>query len=891
MRIVTKRIAVSLTLLLASTTSRALAQIRVEVYAGQPFGVGHIELQVPPHDLPQPLGLDGLAVSEQNGRVYYPTIHSPNIAPIVKDILAETPLIRGGPIRERIGGLLGQILDQPPKTHIFFLFSGNEPLQLTLHTRTPHKMTVRPRVDPIVHKQLLGEWWKRYTASPGFFEQFRGEPDYPPLVENYLISTLATRLNLKLPEKKQTPSTEDVLRKQLALTLGTESVCIGMQQDRILGLTNLHLRADQPLPPPIEPLELIFPPPPGEVRIEPIAMRVPAECMYVRFGSFANFMWMQDTLAKWGGDAQNLVALRGLDHGMSQRMESQLILKQSVMARLFGSTVISDVAIVGTDMFMREGASFGLLFHATSSTFLAGDFARQRKERLDVGGATEKKLTIAGNEVSFITSTDGSVRSYYVADSDFHFVTTSETLVRRFLETGKGKNSLGASAEFRYARGEMPIKNEYSVFAYFSDAFFRNMVSPQYHIEMTRRLQALADLELLQLAVLAAATEGKPGGSIEELIAGGLLPKGFTTRPDGSNAVLRDGEVYDSLRGPRGRFVPIPDVDVNSVTRAEATAYRRFADTYRNEWGRVDPMTVGVKRHELPENRERVVVDVLASPLAEKHREMLAKWLGPADQVRLAQVPGDLAAMELLMEKGRLFGGMRDAPPPTNARARILPLGRLQEVLMVGYLGTTGELGLLDILDKLIVARPNRAGYAGNRAGLWRRNYEQFTVYSLQPQVLATVTPRLRFEKAERPAQFRLRVDDPTAAGMMKFLNGLGYNRTRETSLGNIRLMHTLDQQLHVPPEHCRAAAELLMDANLTCPLGGEYVLKETPGGLGRWTSTAIDQAPAAAALRPQAPQGFLAPPLNWFRGVKMDAVTSGTTISLHAEIIMQMPK
>jgi hypothetical protein len=126
---------------------------------------------------------------------------------------------------------------------------------------------------------------------------------------------------------------------------------------------------------------------------------------------------------------------------------------------------------------------------------------------------------------------------------------------------------------------------------------------------------------------------------------------------------------------------------------------------------------------------------------------------------------------------------------------------------------------------------------------------------------------------------------------MMKFLNGLGYNRTRETSLGNIRLMHTLDQQLHVPPEHCRAAAELLMDANLTCPLGGEYVLKETPGGLGRWTSTAIDQAPAAAALRPQAPQGFLAPPLNWFRGVKMDAVTSGTTISLHAEIIMQMPK
>ncbi len=33
-----------------------------------------------------------------------------------------------------------------------------------------------------------------------------------------------------------------------------------------------------------------------------MAMRVPAECFYVRFGSFANFLWLQDTLAKWGGD-------------------------------------------------------------------------------------------------------------------------------------------------------------------------------------------------------------------------------------------------------------------------------------------------------------------------------------------------------------------------------------------------------------------------------------------------------------------------------------------------------------------------------------------------------------------------------------------------------------
>ena len=99
-------------------------------------------------------------------------------------------------------------------------------------------------------------------------------------------------------------------------------------------------------------------------------MRVPAECFYVRFGSFGNFLWLQDTLAKWGGDAQNLIALRGLDRGMNGHMEKQLVLKQTVLSRMLGDTVIADVAIIGTDMFFREGASYGILFHARNNLAL-----------------------------------------------------------------------------------------------------------------------------------------------------------------------------------------------------------------------------------------------------------------------------------------------------------------------------------------------------------------------------------------------------------------------------------------------------------------------------------------------------------------------------------------
>ena len=56
------------------------------------------------------------------------------------------------------------------------------------------------------------------------------------------------------------------------------------------------------------------------------------------------------------------------------------------------------------------------------------------------------------------------------------------------------------------------------------------------------------------------------------------------------------------------------------------------------------------------------------------------------------------------------------------------------------------------------------------------------------------------------------------------FLDSLGYARTRDTSLGNLRLMQALAEQLHVPPPRCRETAEFLLDAKLICPLGGDYV-------------------------------------------------------------------
>ncbi|MEN6407231.1 MAG: hypothetical protein ABFC77_12265 [Thermoguttaceae bacterium] len=861
-------------------TSPLAAQrwIEAEAVVGEPFGVGRVVFELPKDLLPEPLEMDGVGLSEANDRVLYPTFDRPTAGKVVRSFLdSDTPLTSGGPVREQVGGLLRGILDRPPRMTVYFLFRGDGPLQLSLLAKRPIPLSVTPRNDPAVYRRLLLFWWKPYAKPDSLLDP---KPDYPPVVDNYVMTTLARRLNLRLPETKQTESAYATLRKEVGLNLGTETLTMAMQQDRILGLTNLGLTADQPLPPTPEAAPLDVPEPSAAVKVEPLACRVPVECFYVRFGSYANFLWLQDTLVQWGGDVQNLIALRGLDRGMSSRIERQLVLKQTILSRMLGNTVMADVAIIGTDMFFREGASYGLLFQARNNLAASASFNQQRQERIRAGGVSEQKLMIDGRPVSYLSSPDGMVRSYYVVDGDYHFFTTSRRLVSRFLKTAQSPaDSLGRSNEFRRARELMPVGRDDTVWLYISDAFFRNLTGPFYRIEMARRLQAAADIELVQLAQLAAKAEDAPGETIEQLTAGGFLPPDFGPLPDGSRTVLEDGRVSNSVRGRRGAFLPVADCTVDKITRAEQSEYEKFDEYYRGAWGRMDPILAGIKRTAEQQDRDRIVVDVLMSPFAPQHFDRLRRWLGPADRRQLTPVPGDIAAMEIASTEQHLFGAIRDVGRPSGVSlGHWLPMGRLRDYV-VGYVGTDGPLGPLGFLNLGIPNESDAAGYAGSPLGGWRRQFGSFTLFSFQPEVLEQVAPQLAFREADRPAQIRLRVDDVSQATITPRLNDLLWARTRATSLGNLRLLWALNQQFHVPSAECRDVAESLLDAKLVCPLGGQYVLRQSPGESPQWTSTAGDATANA-----------MAPPLNWFRGLTLDAAMTQKDISAHAEVWMQGP-
>jgi hypothetical protein len=537
-----------------------------------------------------------------------------------------------------------------------------------------------------------------------------------------------------------------------------------------------------------------------------------------------------------------------------------------------------------------------MLFQA-KLPLLGANLTAQRAEiaaEWEPQGARLQTLTIAGREVSLLATPDNRLRSFYATDGNFHLVTNSRALVERFVTLRDSRASLGDSVEFRSARTVLPGDRRDTLFAYFSAPFFQGWVSPQYQVELRRRLRAAAEIESVQLARLAAAAERQPADTIEDLVAGGFLPRGFGRRSDGSETVIAGSRVLDSLRGERGHFLPIPDVAIDGVTLRESQACVEQADFYSKNWRQMDPLLIGVKRFALDDRGlERIAIDAWMLPFAAEKYGWLTSVLGPPTRTRVAPAPGDLVTMQAVLKGGllspnvpphHLFLGIQDNHPLTDLR----PDSLLKTLMMVrttpGYLGAWPKPGFLDLLPwGLGGGPPDVQGFSQLPLGIWRRQWADYSVVAFDPNLLANVTPQLRVEETEDAAQVRLHIGDLSNAKLQTLVNQLSYNRAWQASLGNTRLLHILTQQLQVPRNEALAVAEQLLDAKLRCTLDGDYTLNAIAEGADGWTSSRWNSTAASAM-----PDDYRAPLLDWFRGAEAGLTMPGDHLVLHATLDMQ---
>jgi hypothetical protein len=311
----------------------------------------------------------------------------------------------------------------------------------------------------------------------------------------------------------------------------------------------------------------------------------------------------------------------------------------------------------------------------------------------------------------------------------------------------------------------------------------------------------------------------------------------------------------------------------------------------------MDPTVAAVRREALEGGKlERVVLDAQAAPLASQHVQTLSNWLGEPTFERLAPVAGDVAAFEAVLRGGslfpggehHLFGALRNADPAIALDPRAGLVARiLQSQLqgLQGYLGAWPEPGFLRFLGGASAQPADAAGYTRLPLGQWRLQANGFTLLSFHPEILAQVAPQLRFEKAERPAQIRLRAGDLANSTLAPLVNAYGYRQSRAITLGNTRFLNMLVEQLHVPPAEGIATGEKILGAKFVAPLGGTYELRKWEGGAENWIATALVDRPNAAP-----PPDYQFPALRWLRGADVElALQKGPqpSLAVHGEFVM----
>src|SRR5690242_7800669 len=148
-------IAVVAGLLLAGAQT-AEGRVEGEALIGRPFGVAQVSIS----GLDVGIDANRVAIEEKNGRAFYPAVTQGVFGRLIGQIL-------GGPTERPAAGVT-----------VYFLFRGEQPLELTVYTPQPVSVVVQPRADNARRLERdLTTWWRQYNS---FWRGERTDDNQPP---------------------------------------------------------------------------------------------------------------------------------------------------------------------------------------------------------------------------------------------------------------------------------------------------------------------------------------------------------------------------------------------------------------------------------------------------------------------------------------------------------------------------------------------------------------------------------------------------------------------------------------------------------------------------------------------------------------------------------------
>jgi len=416
------------------------------------------------------------------------------------------------------------------------------------------------------------------------------------------------------------------------------------------------------------------------VPAEPLADATPAEFYFARFAGLPQLLL---TLDGWLAHAMVLLgdALSGADFGNGTPSLSPTAIDRSIAARYLtelglpgglreaalasgiSAEVAGEVAIVGSDPYLREGSDLTLIWRprregprvgAAAATAAPGAGAGADRAwaaaLADVaarhGGVVFDDRDEGGVVVHAARSADGAIRQYRASAGGFELCSNSAGAVRRVLAAIAGHAPrLGDMRAFRYLLAR-DAGTPADGLLFVCERFFSRVLAAPLKVLEARRQLALGELETPGLAALLFGwINGRAPASVDELVASGLLHRDELAHRGGETIAWTPGRAARSSWGTPAALTPLIDLPApTTVTTTERDAYRIFVERHERDW-RATLGSIAVRIGSTGGTGRAIdLVDVRTAPFADGDGSVYGALARVVGEARLATGRGGAGA-------------------------------------------------------------------------------------------------------------------------------------------------------------------------------------------------------------------------------------------------------
>jgi hypothetical protein len=414
--------------------------------------------------------------------------------------------------------------------------------------------------------------------------------------------------------------------------------------------------------------------------ISALARCVPDDFYFAEFRSVNKLLDAVEISDLWSTHVYNQAVREARTQLAVERLQEQLAVQTEKLLRPFYDQVVGEVAVTGSDLYLREGSDVTLifqlkqpkLFKARMDAFLQD----AEKKHADAKRTNGEHLGIAYVHVGS-PEREVHVFSAYPRP-DLHVRSNSLPGLQRILEAIEGKDAagkkirrLGDTNEFAYIRTLLPRgAKEEDGLIYLSDPFIRRQVGPRVKLAEYRRLRCYNHLRMIGHGSMMYRTEhGRAPASLEHLAklkcTPGTFGKELLTCPDGGKYSLSaDGNLgVCSHHGHVHLLKPCLETAPPTVTREEAEDYDAFLKDYNEYWRTYfDPIAIRLQAGPEGYRLETIVLPLIDNSIYAGLAKVLGGKPEPLDTLPVPK--GNIFSVNFRLNKEALDQELQKAFKP-----------------------------------------------------------------------------------------------------------------------------------------------------------------------------------------------------------------------------------